>query len=119
MKLDRNKPFGTVTGHKTARFEQNGLLYNIRGELIDPLKPPPVQLQQDLIIETDAVDSARRFLVHVLQGGPMSKSVLYKVVEENNQSWDAVTKAASLLGIVKFAYNKATMWKLPEDVGVL
>lgn len=117
MKLDRTKPFGTITGHKTARFEQNGLLYNIRGELLDPPKPTPVQ--QDLIIETDSVDSGRRFLLHILRGGPMSKSVIYKVAEENNQPWDSVNKAADLLGITKFAYNKATMWKLPEDIGVL
>jgi hypothetical protein len=24
-----------------------------------------------------------------------------------------------LLGVVKFSYNKATMWKLPEEVGAL
>lgn len=114
MELDRSKPFAVVTGHKTAKFEQNGLLFNVRGESIDSPKVAPVQ--SDLIVETDAVDSGRRFLLHVLQGGPMTKSAVYKVAEENNQSWDAVNKAATLLGVLKFSYNKATMWKLPEDL---
>lgn len=117
MKLDRTKPFATIVGHKVAKFEQNGLLFNVRGELVDPPKAAPVQ--HDLVIETDAVDSARRFLLHVLQGGPLTKSVVYKVAEESNQPWDSVNKAADLLGVVKFSYNRATMWKLPEEVGAL
>jgi hypothetical protein len=44
---------------------------------------------------------------------------VYKIAEENNQSWDSVNKAAALLGVVKFSYNKATMWKLPEEAGAL
>lgn len=115
--LDKTKPFGTIVGHKTAKYEQGGVLFNAKGE---PVEPPKLALvQPDFIIETDAVESARLFLLHVLRGGPLSKSALYKVAEENNQSWDAVNKASTLLKIVKFSYNKATMWKLPEDVGVL
>ncbi len=117
MKLDRTKPFGTIVGHKVAKFEQNGLLFNVRGELIDAPKAAPVQ--PDLVIETDQVDSGRLFLLNILKSGPLSKSAVYKVAEENNQSWDSVSKAAALLGVVKFSYNKATMWKLPEEVGAL
>jgi hypothetical protein len=117
MQLDRARPFGTVSGHRVARFEQDGVLFNIRGE---PLEPPRVRpVKADTVIETDAVDSARLFLLNVLSGGPLSKSVIYKVAEENNQTWPNVSKAADLLKITKFTYNKATMWKLPEDVGVL
>ena len=117
MKLDRTKPFATIVGHKVAKFEQNGLLFNVRGELVDPPKAAPVQ--HDLVIETDQVDSGRLFLLNILKGGPLSKSAIYKISEENNQSWDSVNKAAALLGVVKFSYNKATMWKLPEEVGAL
>ena len=49
MELDRSKPFAVVTGHKTAKFEQNGLLFNVRGESIDAPKVAPVQ--SDLIVE--------------------------------------------------------------------
>ena len=117
MKLDRTKPFATIVGHRVAKFEQNGLLFNVRGELVDPPKAAPVQ--HDLVIETDQVDSGRLFLLNILKGGPLSKSAIYKISEENNQSWDSVNKAAALLGVVKFSYNKATMWKLPEEVGAL
>jgi hypothetical protein len=117
VKLDRTKPFGTVVGHKVAKFEQNGLLFNASGELVDPPKVAPVQ--PDLIVETDQVDSGRLFLLNILKGGPLSKSAVYKIAEENNQSWDSVNKAATLLGVVKFSYNKATMWKLPEEAGAL
>jgi len=117
MQLDRARPFGVVSWHRVARFEQDGVLFNIRGE---PLEPPRVRpVKADTVIETDAVDSARLFLLNVLSGGPLSKSVIYKVAEENNQTWSNVSKAADLLKITKFTYNKATMWKLPEDVGVL
>jgi len=117
VKLDRTKPFATIVGHRVAKFEQNGLLFNVRGELVDPPKAAPVQ--HDLVIETDQVDSGRLFLLNILKGGPLSKSAIYKISEENNQSWDSVNKAAALLGVVKFSYNKATMWKLPEEVGAL
>ncbi len=117
MKLDRTKPFATIVGHRVAKFEQNGLLFNVRGELVDPPKAAPVQ--HDLVIETDQVDSGRLFLLNILKGGPLSKSAVYKIAEENNQPWDSVNKAAALLGVVKFSYNKATMWKLPEEVGAL
>ena len=117
MQLDRSRPFGTVSGHRVARFEQDGTLFNIRGEPIDAPRARPAP--DDMIIETDAVDSARLFLLNILSGGPLSKSVIYKVAEENNQKWPDVSKAADLLKIVKFTYNKATMWKLPEEVGAL
>lgn len=118
LQLDQSRPFGTVVGHATAKFEQDGTLFDARGSALGREEPDVVK-QQDMVIETDAVDSARLFLLNVLAGGPLSKSTLYKVADENNQSWNDVTKAATLLGITKFTYNKATMWKLPEEVGVL
>jgi hypothetical protein len=118
LELDQTRPFGTVVGHATAKFEQDGKLFDARGRSLEREEPDAVK-QRDMVIETDAVESARLFLLNVLAGGPLSKSVLYKVADENNQSWTDVTKAATLLGITKFTYNKATMWKLPEDVGVL
>lgn len=117
MQLDRTKSFGVVIGHKTAKYEQNGILFDVKGDAIT--NKQMVAIQRDTIIETDAVDSGRLFLLNVLKSGPLSKSAIYKIAADNNQHWDSVNKAAVLLGIVKFSYNKATMWKLPEDVGVL
>lgn len=118
MQLDKSKPFGTVIGHATARFEQDGTLFDAAGRPLGT--PAQTHLEQaDKIIETDAVESARLFLLNVLRGGPLSKSTLYKVAEENNQLWSDVSKAAIILNITKFTFNKSTMWKLPEEVGVL
>ena len=114
MQLDRSRPFGTIVGHPFAKYEQDGQLFDGRGSAIAP--PKLVAVEKDRIIETDDVDSGRLFLLNILKSGPLSKSAVYKVAEENNQSWDAVNKAAALLKIVKFSYNKATMWKLPETV---
>ena len=114
MKLDKTKDFATITGHRLAMFQQNGMLFDGAGLPITEEKTEVVA--KDRIIESDDVASARVFLLNVLDGGPLSKSALFKVAEDNNQSWDAVKKAAVLLNMITFTFNKALMWKLPEDV---
>lgn len=107
--LDKTKPYGTVYGHDVARYEQDGKLYTGTGA---PVEPP----RSDLVIETDQVDSASIFLKNILKNGPLAKSAVFKVAGENNQEWSSVTDAAESIGIVKFTYKNATMWKLPEEV---
>lgn len=114
MKLDKTLPYATITGHPLARYEQGGVLFDGAGELIQPAVIRAVD--KDRIIETDGVESARAFLEHILKNGPLSKSVVYKAAESNNQSWDSVKKAMVLLNIKAFTYNRATMWKLPEEL---
>ena len=72
-------------------------------------------MAKDYIIESDDVASAKAFLLNVLSGGPLSKAALFKVAEDNNQPWDAVKKAASLMNMITFTFNRAVMWKLPEE----
>ena len=117
MKLDPSLPYGTITGHALARYEQGGMLFDVGGESITPAKLKELTAADD-IVETDEVDSARDFLLHILKSGPLSKSAVYKVAETNNQSWDAIKRASTLLGIITYAYRNATMWKLPEDAEV-
>lgn len=117
MKLDTQLPYGTITGHHIARYEQGGLLFDAEGNSIAPAKLKELAAA-DAIVETDEVDSAREFLLHILKSGPLSKSAVYKVAETNNQSWDAIKRASTLLGIITYAYRNATMWKLPEDAEV-
>jgi hypothetical protein len=117
MMLDKSRPYGTVTGHARASYEQDGTLFDAGG---NPLPPPPALMVDyvpaDQIIETDEVHSARLFLLNVLNSGPRNKSVVYKAAEENNQSWEDVKKAFTLIGGRTFTFNRATMWKLPEDL---
>jgi hypothetical protein len=116
MRLDRSKPYGSITGHSAAKYEQNGVLFDAAGVALPP--PPALMVDYvpaDQIIETDEVHSARLFLMNVLSSGPRNKSVIYKASEENNQSWEDVKKAFSLIGGRTFTFNRATMWKLPEE----
>jgi hypothetical protein len=113
MKLDRSRPYGTITGHPVACYEQDGALFDGAGA---PLATPEPQTDPtDRIIETDGVESAKQFLTTILAQNPLSKSVIYKEAEHNNQSWEDVKSAFTLLGGVTFTYNRATMWKLPAD----
>lgn len=116
MKLDKSLPYATITGHPVARYEQGGLLFDGAGASLTA--PAARATEVDRIIETDAVESAKEFLKNVLRSGPLSKAVIYKTAEDNNQSWDAIKKAAALVNVVMFTYNKAMMWKLPEEVSV-
>ena len=114
MKLDFTKPYGTIYGHDEARYEQDGHLFRANGEPVTP-PPPSPSPAGDMVIETDAVDSAKTFLTNVLKNGPLSKSAIFKIAGENNQEWKAVSDAADSLNITRFSYKNATMWKLPEE----
>lgn len=114
MKLDKTQPYGLVYGHERAHFEQKGVLFGADGTALD-YAAPAVPDAKDRIIESPDVDSARTFLLNVLKSGPLSKSALYKIVLDNNQDWQVINNAAELLGVVRFAYQKTTMWKLPEE----
>lgn len=118
MKLDKSKSYGTITGHPFACYEQDGVLFDGAGDALTPV--PAVEelvasVDDSSIIETDGVESAKQFLLTILAQNPLSKSVIYKEAEHNNQSWEDVKSAFSLLGGVTFTYNRATMWKLPAD----
>jgi hypothetical protein len=114
MKLDKTKDFATITGHRFAMFQQDGVLFDGAGLPLTDEKTEAV-VAKDRIIESDDVASARAFLLNVLSGGPLSKAALFKVAEDNNQPWDAVKKAATLMSMITFTFNKALMWKLPEE----
>ena len=112
MTLDKTKPYGVIYGSATVAFEQDGVLYAANGTPVDaatPTKPEPI------VVETDALEGAKAFLMHVLRSGPRSKAVIYKAAEDNNQHWDDVKRAAGLVSVVKFQFNKSETWKLPED----
>lgn len=114
--LDKAKPFATITGHSLARFEQNGLLFGPTGELIGTPKTAATTQRalQEESIQTDQLVNAKAFLMNILNGRSLPKSVVYVEAENNNQPWDAVRNAAIDLGIVKLTIKKAETWRLPE-----
>lgn len=115
--LDRNKPYGTIAGHPAAHYEQDGLLFDGAGKLLGTptfvAAAPKVTL--DEAMQTDALVSAAAFLKNILKGGALSKAVVYKEAEANNQPWESVRQASVDLGIMKFQFQKAETWRLGED----
>ena len=103
-------PFATITGHSSAAYEQGGMLFDGAGEPLSPEK----RAKTDAIIETDDLANAKAFLMTILKNGPLSKSTVYKAAEGNNQAWTDVTRAAEMLPVMKFSYQKQEHWKLSE-----
>ena len=59
-KLDKNKPYGQVSGeHGGAAFEQNGLLFDAHGNelTVDAAKAEPVEEKIAVNTEAAAVDA--------------------------------------------------------------
>jgi hypothetical protein len=115
--LDRTKPYGVITGHATAAFEQNGLLYAGSGELLGTPKTVAKSetVVSDAVILTDQVVAAKAFLENILAGGALAKAAVYREAEANNQDWTVVKAVSADMGIVKFNYQKAETWRLPEE----
>ncbi len=125
VKLDLNKPYGTVVGHPIARYEQDGHLYDPRGDIIgykadgDPFSLPAMIASGERA--PDSLENAKAFLTRILEGGPVPKSIVYREAEQNNQSWAEVTQAFGVMGIQVLkgpAKGSPSMWKLPETTNV-
>lgn len=117
--LDRTKSFGTITGHATAAYSQDGHLFDGSGYLIteDADKRMPVLIAKG-IRAPDSLENAKMFLTNILADGPVAKSTVFEVAEKNNQPWDQITLAFNTLGLQSYAApkNRAMMWRLPELV---
>lgn len=106
MKLDRSRPYGVINGHEWAVYEQSGVLFDAAGET--PGHEDPVEVPDS--------GPAEQFLLTILNRKPLSKSVVFKTAEENNQDWKNVKAAAEILRVVKFKFGPTEFWKLPEEV---
>lgn len=115
-KLDETKPYATVHGSSLMRYEQGGLMYDHHKRLIGTPKTVAVKKSVEEKLVTDKVDHARAFLRNVLSGGPLAKSVVYRVAGDNNQEWEHVKEAAQVLGIVTYKVSDTEMWKLNPEM---
>ena len=114
--LNLKQPYGVVYGHDSARYSQDGHLYDGQYRR---MTPPKVEVSMAGLTgdtDLDPLDSAKTFLKNLLAQNPLSKSVVYKEVESNNQVWDDVRNAAIAIGIIKYSQKNLEMWKLPEGV---
>ena len=120
MQLNKNRAFGTVIGHESARYEQDGLLFDGAGkqlgEFIAPkpaAKPgPKPKIEQKL---SQAADNATLFLQNILSGGPIDKSVVFKEAENNLQNWDEVKNAFIRMGGKTSKRGEATLWSMSYE----
>ena len=112
MKLDKSFPYGTVTGHAVAAYEQGGMLFDGAGESLGA--PRRSAVDRDKVIQSADLQSAKTFLETVLSNGALSKPVVFKAAEGSNQSWDLVKQAAEDMAVVKFQFQKMETWKLSE-----
>ena len=123
MKLNTTRPYGTITGHETAKFEQDGILFdgagNQLGEYTSKPTSKPTSKAAESTFETlneRAVANAAEFLKNLLAGGPMDKSIVFKEAENNNQHWDTIKIAFAELKGKTSKMGQATLWSLNREV---
>jgi hypothetical protein len=130
MKLDLKKPHGVITGHSWARYEQDGILYDQMGYTEDyfynneeeakEAKPnfkeeEKVVLPEPVVERDFALEQARDFLVNILAGGPIARSVIFKEANANNQNWDKVKTAFADMQGEAFHKKNVIHWKLKAE----
>ena len=112
--MDFNRPYNLVYGSTDGtKYEQDGNPYDTAGNRI--VRPKTLATLESMNIPTDSLLSAKDFLKHILQNGPVSKSKVYQIAGNNNQVWEDVTKAATELNLLKFQFKTSEMWKITEE----
>ena len=125
MKLDTRKPYGTITGHPRARYEQAGVLFNNEGEPIggDVQEIDLAEDEETILPEKEPINnnqrdfsyaSAEAFLKNILAEGPLTRSVVFRECSANNQEWEKVKEAFAALG-EPFTRKNIIHWKLKAE----
>jgi hypothetical protein len=133
MKFNPKQPYGTITGHPWARYEQGGVLYDWNGE--SRRENPDAVVEDDEHETTDPelveqpqsaplnnhehpdfrLASAKEFLKNILSSGPLARAAIYREAEQNNQDWEAVKSAFADLRGEAFKRKTSIFWKLDAD----
>jgi hypothetical protein len=104
MKLDKNKPYGVISGDHPAAYEQNGEFFDAEGELvaggITVADQPPATLD------------AEQFLRDMLAGGPVAQTNLYKEAGLRDYNWPDVKTAAAALNVRIAPVGGKPTWSL-------
>lgn len=117
MKFDPKKPYGMITGHAWARYEQNGVLYDSQGnpETRD-LEIEEIEVPEEIKLEVGGKDfelnNAKDFLKNILADGALARSVIFKECSANNQQWEKVQTAFAEIGGEVSKRGNALYWKL-------
>lgn len=120
MKFDPKKPYGVITGHAWARYEQNGILYDTQGnsefqEIVD-FEEAEAPKEVEVIFSKEkkdfALSNATDFLMNILADGPLARSVVFKECSANNQDWEKVKTAFADMGGETTQRRNILYWKL-------
>lgn len=111
QRLDTSKSYGTVIGHDSAMYEQDGKLFGGDMKLLKEEQADPVATQ----VSSTKPRNAEEFLKQLLDNTAMSKNNVYKEVQIQKQSWDKVQQAAAKLGVHIYQLKGVEMWKLTQD----
>ncbi len=121
-KLDRNQPFGTITGHPWARYVQGDRLFNEQGlaEDDEPAASPKqaakkTKQTEDAPVAEFGLALAERFLRDQLSGGPVAKSDIFRECESQGLAWEDVDKAFKAMGGRTSKKKNVMLWQLPEE----
>jgi hypothetical protein len=114
MKFDPKQPYGVITGHSWARYEQNGVLFDGQGkpdfepEMEEEALPDPgITNTKDF-----GLNNARDFLTNILADGSLPRSVVFKECSVNNQEWEKVKTAFADMGGEVTQRKNVIHWKL-------
>lgn len=116
MKLDRTQTFGQIWGHPSAMYEQGGNLFDGSGDLVNKKKSSKSKSKEPEISdeESQKMESAKSFLKNILADSEMSKTNIYREVDQAGQDWESVKNAAPLVGVTIYRKGTVEMWKLTE-----
>jgi hypothetical protein len=113
--MDLKRSYGAVYGHDTVKYEQDGKHFDGQLNQLKPASDPVSDKKVPThVIENDKLANAKAFLSQILKENPLSKPVVYREAEQNNQKWDEVRDAFVAMGVVKYTQQGIEMWKLPE-----
>jgi len=123
------RPYGLITGHDEARYEQDGLLFDWQGHaLVQDEKEPDEEKEittnttekdassDEITTKTDPNPSAREFLLRSLKENALGKAVIFGMSEKENINWSEIKEAFIDLNIQEYTFKKLVYWKLPENL---
>jgi len=93
MKLDKSAPYGAICGHHVASYEQGGKLFDAAGN----------EVKQD---------DTPEFITALLSEGPLPKSKVFQIAQDEGRDWDTVKSVADRIGVDKSKVKNIETWKL-------
>ncbi len=113
MKLDKSKPYGTVMGHPSASFEQDGKLFDGEGYELSEKKVVSAKVEAEVVARN--INESIAFLKKFLSGGAVSETKIKVEGENKGFSWDDIKSAQAKVNLRLYKQGTATMWKLVDE----